>query len=24
VSNIAWAAYLMPIERKYSEGSIYR
>jgi hypothetical protein len=24
VSNIAWIAYLMPIERKYSRGSIYK
>lgn len=24
VANAAWAAYLMPIERKYSAGSIYR
>lgn len=24
VANIAWIAYLMPIERKYSVGSIYR
>lgn len=24
VANIAWTAYLMPIERKYSTGSIYR
>jgi hypothetical protein len=24
VANIAWTAYLMPIERKYSSGSIYR
>ncbi|UCE80499.1 MAG: hypothetical protein JSV94_04895 [Methanobacteriota archaeon] len=24
VSNIAWVAYLMPIERKYSKGSIYK
>jgi len=24
VANIAWVAYLMPIERKYSVGSIYK
>ena len=24
VANIAWIAYLMPIERKYSKGSIYK
>ncbi|HUV61605.1 MAG TPA: hypothetical protein VMW71_05500 [Thermoplasmata archaeon] len=24
VANIAWIAYLMPIERKYSRGSIYK
>jgi hypothetical protein len=24
VSNIAWCAYLIPIERKYSAGSIYK
>ena len=24
VTNIAWIAYLMPIERKYSVGSIYK
>lgn len=24
VANIAWTAYLVPIERKYSEGSIYK
>lgn len=24
VSNVAWVAYLMPIERKYSVGSIYK
>lgn len=24
VANIAWMAYLMPIERKYSKGSIYK
>lgn len=24
VANIAWVAYLMPIERKYSKGSIYK
>lgn len=24
VANIAWIAYLMPIERKYSHGSIYK
>jgi hypothetical protein len=24
VANIAWFAYLIPIERKYSSGSIYR
>jgi hypothetical protein len=24
VTNIAWVAYLMPIERKYSVGSIYK
>jgi hypothetical protein len=24
VSNIAWVAYLIPIERKYSVGSIYK
>ena len=24
VTNIAWVAYLVPIERKYSQGSIYK
>ena len=24
VANIAWVAYLMPIERKYAKGSIYK
>lgn len=24
VANIAWVAYLIPIERKYSQGSIYK
>jgi len=24
VANIAWVAYLIPIERKYSIGSIYK
>jgi hypothetical protein len=24
VANVAWIAYLVPIERKYSEGSIYK
>ena len=24
VANVAWVAYLMPIERKYSKGSIYK
>jgi len=24
VTNIAWAAYLIPIERKYAQGSIYK
>ena len=24
VANVAWIAYLMPIERKYSHGSIYK
>ena len=24
VANIAWVAYLLPIERKYSKGSIYK
>ena len=24
VSNMAWVAYLIPIERKYSVGSIYK
>jgi len=24
VANVAWTAYLAPIERKYSEGSIYK
>lgn len=24
VANVAWIAYLIPIERKYSEGSIYK
>jgi len=24
VANIAWVAYLIPVERKYSQGSIYR
>jgi hypothetical protein len=24
VSNVAWFAYLVPIERKYSAGSIYK
>jgi len=24
VTNVAWVAYLIPVERKYSTGSIYR
>jgi hypothetical protein len=24
VANLAWVAYLIPIERKYSVGSIYK